>query len=550
MMTEMQQRSKSSVSQNRIPRLMTLLVVASIVCAGMIPRVALAQRDDVGKDIARGLLRALIESQLQKQDRDNFQTERHGRHGPPVNPGAEPPQPTVETQQLRTLLATMVQESNALTALLNNDSRRNPDIRNRLADVVGFQASVTAAKQHADQHNHHMHMQATAQLLDQTWKPLSFQLLSMPGLSQQARESIDRMNRMNTQLCGVLGIQEQFNSRELVRSADLLVADIRTISDDIGYTSGTTLNRSRLSANLRRHQEKAAYFANLAASGVQFQTVVAEYQQLHQSWQGLRTELDQFSTRNLTRTVARIEESHRTIHQLLRLAYRWDEPFVGRLADGIGRDITELFRSITLEQMLMLPDSRSLPAVADALQGNSQNLSDVVARREPVQQIGEAWLYLDEQWQLFAYYLNPVQTPDTRRRVDGISQSLEMLKNAIGVSVAYDPNAVRRQAMAVDSLADLLQSTARRWLKRSGQQNASLEAEIQKLVERCRQLTGLTSNSRDRAAVLAACDDVIGLWQQIRPQLSRCQTQERESIEQIIDDFTPALLQLRTMLGD
>jgi hypothetical protein len=344
-------------------------------------------------------------------------------------------------------------------------------------------------------------------------------------------------------------MQEQFNSRDLVRAADLLAADLRTLTDDVGYTT-TTENRTRLIASLRRHQERAAYFANLAATGARFPTVVAEYQNLQQAWQGLRTDLDPYAARGVTRTVARIEETHRTLHQLLRLEYRFDEPFVKRLAAGIDRDITDLFRTITLEQIMTLPDSRSLPVAADALLGNCSNLIDVIERRESLQNVGEAWLYLDEQWQLFAYYLNPVQVADTRRRVEGISQSLETLKTTVGVSVAYDRTAVQQQAAAVDSLADLLQTTCDRWLNRPGQQNVALTATLQKLIDRSNQLTALATANRDRGAILATCDDVIGLWQQIRPQLSQCQTPERESLEQIIDELTPALLHLNTMLGE
>ncbi|MEJ7591627.1 MAG: hypothetical protein WKF77_08770 [Planctomycetaceae bacterium] len=535
----------------RIPYRMLSVLMVAVVTHSLAPCVALAQRDEPAKDIARGLLRALIESQLEKQDRDHFHPGQKGQPPAPIPAQIpQPAQPTTECQQIRTLLATMVQEANTLTALLSNDARRSPEVRNRLADVVSFQASVTAAKQQADRHNHHLSMQVMVQALDQTWKPLSYQLSALHGVSQQTKDTIDRMTRMDLQLCRFFGIQEQFNSRELVRAADLLAADLRTLTDDAGYAATTADNRSRLVVKLRRHQERAAYFANLAATGAQFPTVVAEYQNLHQAWQGLRTDLDQDASRGVTRTVARIEETHRMLHQLLRLEYRFDEPFVKRLADGIDRDISEMFRTITLEQIMTLPDSRSLPVVADALLGNCQNLSDVIARRESLQEVGEAWLYLDEQWQLFAYYLNPVQVAETRRRAEGISQSLETLKTAIGVSVAYDRTAVRQQATAVDSLADLLQTTSGRWLIRPGQQNVALAAELQKMGDRCRQLTALATANRDRSAILATCDEVIGLWQQIRPQLSQCQTQERESIEQIIDELTHALLHLRTMLGE
>jgi hypothetical protein len=73
---------------------------------------------------------------------------------------------------------------------------------------------------------------------------------------------------------------------------------------------------------------------------------------------------------------------------------------------------------------------------------------------------------------------------------------------------------------------------------------------LQRLADRSNQLTALATANRDHAAILATCNEVIGLWQQIRPQLSQCETQERESLEQIIDQLTPALLHLHTMLGE
>jgi hypothetical protein len=44
------------------------------------------------------------------------------------------------------------------------------------------------------------------------------------------------------------------------------------------------------------------------------------------------------------------------------------------------------------------------------------------------------------------------------------------------------------------------------------------------------------------------CDEIIAEWQQLRTALSRCETEEKESIEQTIDEFIPALIRLRTML--
>ncbi len=508
----------------------------------------IATADDKAKEIAKGLLKALIESQLERQGRDSF---RPGQAAPPVQADIpRPVQATNEMVQMRRLLASLNQETATLTAQLNADSRRSPNARNLLPDALQFQATTTATLQRAERENNHLVLQLPLQTLDQNWKPLAHRIASTQGTSAATRECTDRISRFNAQLCQILGIREQFNGRELVRAADLLAADLKTLTDDVSYTGSSNVKTQRLIPRMRRLQEQATLFANLSASGAQFPTVVAEYRVLFQSWLALRPELDQYPVRTVARTVSRIQETHQTIHQLLRLDFGIDLALIQKMSEALERDITELCRTVTLEQIMTLPDSRSLPSSADALFGMAQNLSDVVARKESIQAIGEAWLYLDEQWHLFEFYLSPIHTPDTCRRIEGLSQSITSLKNAIGVSVVFDRNQVLQQTAALESLTEHLHEVLHRWFSRPGQQAAGLIEKTHQLEDRCAELTALANSRRDPAAIGAKCDEIILAWQQVRPELSKCQTEERESIEQIIDDFVPALIRLRTMMEE
>jgi hypothetical protein len=531
-------------------RLVTSLTMA--IMLGVVgSRPVLAQKGDSGKDIARGLLKALIESQLERQERENFGP---GRPVPPIAVEIQRPnQATPEMQQVRRILTAMTKDSATLSSLISDESRRNPELRKIVPDVISFQATVAATQQRAERENNHLAIQFLVQSLDQKWKPLAHQLATARGVSPAIRDNSQRVDLQNGQLCQILGVREQFNKRELVRAADLLAADLRTLADEAGY-EGSGINKgNRLTFRIRRVQEQASLFANLASGGAPLSAVVSEYQSLFQSWQALRLDLDASSARGILRTVSRIQETHRTIHQLLRLEFGLDQALVQRMAEGLDREVTELYRTITLEQIMLLPDSRSLPSVADAFSGTAQNLADVVARRESLEAVGDAWLYLDEQWQLFEFYLKPLRSPDTRRRMEGINQSIEAMKNAIGISVTFDRRAILSQATTVASLADQLQTTVRRWLNRPGQQNVSLNTETQQLTERCRELETLVTFRRTTnglESVAAKCDAVIVLWEQLRPKLSQCQTDERESIEQTIDSFIPAMIRLRTMLED
>jgi hypothetical protein len=250
----------------------------------------------------------------------------------------------------------------------------------------------------------------------------------------------------------------------------------------------------------------------------------------------------------VSRTAARILETHRTIHQLLRLEFTFDQMMVQKMSGTLERELTELYRSITLEQLMSLTDNRSLPAVADELFGTAQNLTDVVTRKEALPAVGEAWLYLQERWELFEFYTVSIQTPEIRRRIEGVSQSIDILQDAIGVTVTFDRRTLSRQAATIEGLADHLQATVRRWLSRPGQQDVSLGTQFQRFSERCHEMTQFVATGRDQGTLVLKCDEIIAEWQQLRTALSRCETEEKESIEQIIDEFIPALIRLRTML--
>ncbi len=525
-----------------------VVIVALAMAAQLLGPIQSLKADDKTKEIAKSLLRGLIESQLERQERESFVP---GRPAPPVHvPIPQPQRATPEMLQLRQLLASISLESDTLLAQLTNDSRRSLEARSLQPSAIQFQAAVAAVQQKAQRENNHLGLQFSVQTLSQSWRSLAHDLREVRGISQPTRESADRLGKLEAQLCKVLGIGESYNTRELVRSADLLAADLKTLIDELAFVNIQGGLRNGLTNRLRRVHDQSTVFANLAASGANYQNVVIEYQTLFAAWNAIRPELDQFSIRSIVTPVTRIQQTHRSIHQLLRLEFGPDYAMVQRLATNLDAEISALFRAVTLEHIMSLPDSRSLQANADALSGTSQNLVDVITRRDSLQDIGEAWVYLDEQWNLFEFYLQPVAAPEVRRRVEGVSQSINAVKTAIGIQVSFDPMTIRQQTAELASLADHLNTTVRRWTARTGQQNVALTQKVAQLQIKCDELANLSTGRRTIGQIRDACDAVIVIWQDVRPILDSCQTSERDSIEQTIDQFIPALVKLRTMLEE
>ena len=494
------------------------------------------------EDIAKGLLRALIESQLERSD----------RRGAPRDPFRQPqggrPQVTVEMQQLRPIVASVSQEAAALSALLNTEGRRNFEVRQRVPDAIRFQATATALKQQADVQNDHRALLEGFRGLNSEWQTLSHQLRQCRGLSGTVDSALTRIDQLDTQYCALLGIQEQFDAQELSRAAYVLTAYLRDLSDELDRAAPPAGIGRRLSPKMRRLNQKADYFANLVSSGVPFATAVAEYKALYDEWMAIQDDVRAYSGHSVVRSSQRIQETLRALHRLLRLPISIDKSLLLHLVHDAEGEMAELFRTITLEQMISLPDNESIAATADAAYGSLQNLDDVIHRDESPQAVAEAWVYADESWKLLAYYLEPTRDARTQAKVRSISQSLHSLRETLGITLSFDRTALVQSASSLENLAEHLVTAIQTWQRRPGNHDRALVTKAQALVNRCHELEQSLLSNRDRNRLQRECDAVIAAWQQVRPELRNCDTQERETLDHVASSFTPELIRIRTLL--
>lgn len=526
-------------------KLICPLLCVAVVNSSTITAVALAQN---GEDVAKGLLRALIESQLEKSRRKS-----NPQSGSLRNPSQEraprPEQLTNQSQQLRPITASFAQESATLVALMNTAARRDFEVRRRLPDAVNLQATATALSQRAAQQNHHRSLVDGYRNLNAEWTTLSHQLEQCRSLTPQTRATMKRMAKLDSQYCSILGLQEQFDDSQLTREAYTLSTYLRTLADDVRDSGASGIRHSVL-RNLGRISQEADFFAQTVARGVPYSRAVTEYQRLYASWQSIDTSLDSITARTVTRSLRRIRDSHRTIHGLLRLDMGIDQDLVLHLVHEIDHELGDLYKSITLEQLMSIPDGGALPNAADVMHGNIQNLDDLVHRNESPQAIAEAWVYADEAWKMFRYYVSQIGDAGTQASLRSINESMASLRQMMGVNVEFDQNALVQSASLLETKAAALASAIRRWHTHPGNHNRRLVNQTESVIEQCHSLEQAIIRGRNPDQLRSTCDAIIVAWQKIRPELKNCDTDERDEINHIASTFTPELIRLRTMLGE
>jgi hypothetical protein len=494
-----------------------------------------------GEDIAKGLLRALIESQLDKS--------RRRSDGPSTQLNPAPGNVTREMQQLRSITAGISQEYATLGALLQTESRRNFEVRRHLPDALRLQAEATALTQRVASQRNHILMIDDFRSLNNGWKMLSHQLEQCRNLSPQIAASIKRIDVLDAQYCSVLGIQSQYNSQELTQAAYTLTTYMHDLIEDVQHSTPFPQGSNRqFMRELGRVSQLVEQFAGLVSEGAQYDAIVTEYKRLYENWLGIETKLTGYSSHGVTRNMRRIREVHQTLHQLLRLELGVDKHIVLHFIHEVDNDLNELYRTITLEHLIALPDGAAVPEAADILGGTIQNIDDLVHRDQNAQVIAEAWVYTDEAWNKFAFYLSSTSDTAIASRLKSIDETLTSLQQALGVTIRYDQRALVKGAESLEHLSEELATSLKRWQAGPGKHDRSLPSKAEKMASLFHHIEQSIAAGRIGEHNLQECDAAITNWQQIRPVLKTCDTPERNQLDQIAATFTTEILRLRTML--
>ena len=317
---------------------LTFCVLTGLMLLPATPPRASAQD---GEDIARGLLRALIESQLEKANRKNrnlpdpFRTPLTQQRGTL----------TAEMQKLRPVAASFAQESATLAALLNTDARRNYAIRNHLARAVELQAEATALNQQAASKLNHLLVLNGFRSLNSGWTALSHQLENSQGVGPQTKKVIGRMDKLDQQYCSILEIKPTFNNARLTQEAYSLDAHLNDLVDDVRYHSRRRDTNQQLLHRLGRLHQQAGFFARMTSGAASYETLVRQYKDLYSDWTVVQPELRRFQDHLMIRNARRIQDGHHKIHELLGMPLPVDGHILTTLATDAQTELVNISRS-------------------------------------------------------------------------------------------------------------------------------------------------------------------------------------------------------------
>lgn len=498
-----------------------------------------ANADDKSRRIVGGILRILVDSQVQRGHRGNLAQQNLAPRG----------QLTPELTRCRPQLVEFSREATGLSTILQRDAAQNHALRPLAAQTLQFQAETQALARRSTLVNDHRAILAETQRVDRDWRLLSYRLQQTQGLTGPCRECVGRLDRMELALCESLSIEPQIDRRTLLRHGQELSLYLRGLVEDIDFELRRSPQREALKLAASKAHQAAAGFAEDVAEGAGYDELVAAYREFLNVWNPLVRTLCSAPTRYIERTVLRIQPADQAIHELLWLPRGIDRQVLAQLTAGIMTEVDQIFEAVTLNVLVALPGRDQIPSAASDFYGVCEHFADCVESGEKHDELIDAYGYLTPAWVSFSRHFRRINHSGIRGSISEIEKRLVALREPLGVPGSFSHEEARDLAASLERLSGLLEQDIEVWLR-----NKEYGKERQVVVEHCRQFR---SSAREIHTMLLGdvqgqnlrntCATAYSKWEQLHGRISECDAPGRENLAPLLVRISERLVSIEAM---
>jgi hypothetical protein len=144
----------------------------------------------------------------------------------------------------------------------------------------------------------------------------------------------------------------------------------------------------------------------------------------------------------------------------------------------------------------------------------------------------------------------PLQSTDAQQVLNAIDKDIASLRDALLIQSGFDRRKASELAALVDNLATYIDRDTRSWLAKTRPPYAAeAQRDVSNFRAGARELhEALVANANTRE-IRQMCDSLFDNWRRVYNHIIKCQSSERPSLASTSSQTTPALVELRTLLG-
>ncbi|MGI6416138.1 MAG: hypothetical protein ACOX1P_10745 [Thermoguttaceae bacterium] len=479
-------------------------IIAGLAMAALLlewsPRAASAQGSDRERrrQFVEGLLQTLIESQLPQQPR------------PPARPAGPPPaRPAVRGAiEAAASLDAFAAESRKLLQALQSDWTRVAVAGPLVGDTakVHHAASSLAARcRAADSLNP---IADAYRNLNRDWRSLAHRIGETRGLGPECRQQVQAIDRHDQTLCSLLNVQPQSDRVGLCRHAIALGVDLQNLADDMEAELPASPEKDRLIALSREAQRQAAEVAEAVFGEAPHDAIATSYRDFRKSWGTLAAALQPVEIRDAQRSIRRIWQSDRMMHELLWLPYETDPRHMVHMAQILQKHIDALYKTVSLEDLIDLPPARLVLPTASEFYGLCEYFILCAENKESPESLAKAYWDLDAAWPGFSACFASTKSPEVQKILIDIERSMTALRDLLGIPPEIDWDLALQRSARLEYLAHQLEGNLRLALQSAGSYPSAVRGRVAATAEKSRAFCGACRELNAKVVARAARDQL------------------------------------------
>ncbi|QEG22759.1 hypothetical protein [Mariniblastus fucicola] len=531
------------------PKVILLCLVAVLTPAELTAQVTQEQRER-RRAMFGELMKTLIESQM---ERDPVPTQP-GRPNLRPFPGHEHQPTNPLTPNMITARAKMQAweaESDRFVSLLRKEERRLPRVRPLLADALTTSASIKSLRSNMSRVHSLDPLTDSFCQIDAQWRLLNHQLSQINGLRPECTTSCGRMAAFDSEMCGLFGVEPQFNRRELSRYCTQMASSFQHLIQDVRYDMQGDPQYGAILADCQRLSARLNESGRLIDRG-NYDAIVRIYKRSINEWRKLKYKLVSCPHARIQRNVHQIESIGGHIAELLWLPVDIDREYLGMVVQSMERDVNAAFQQVSLQDILACETPGAVLACSREFQNTCGKFSSRLKSNADVDSLHWDYKQFANQWNDVQTHLSQFPSPRLGRSIAQVDAGFQVLQSVFGEGPLIDRGTMVEICSDLDQLSyrmlDLVeQRTARRYdpgFQAAIRDNARLfHQSIHEMHEH------VLSNRRHDANAAADVANALASWERLRPLINKCKPEDRRQLQQLRASIEPLMVKLQVVFA-
>ena len=491
-----------------------VLILASWALSSSSIAQVVDQRRANRRTFVEGLLRGLLESELEAQNRRPVQgpnarlpkanvrptpglptpaqvplVKRNPAPGQPVarqpkralDIGQPRRQPVIVSDpnivDIRRIVQQWSEESDQLIDDLRRLEFNNPSVRPLLADALQLRVNLDLVARRAQNSINSNYFIDDIRTIDQQWRMLNYRLKSVPAAIQQSRQCIASCGKFNQQLGTIFGLQPQFDNQRVLQLTSELATDLNHLARDLRYeileepACTNMINQCRTIYSIIQQSPPPIRRSD-------YNTVLKLYKSGLGQWRTLNRQISAYPSQRLRHQVQDIEAIGRQIQEQLYIPYEIDRNYLAQLSTNVGTSSNNVFRQISLENLLALDNPTAVLDAARSFQQQCDRFSNSIRSQVPANQLMVDFGQFESTWNGMRDQCSVIKNPALGLELDEIHYSMQTLHEAFGTQPLLDHGSMVRLTIELEDLTHQLENL-------SGKAPSNIQRAAKRLHKRC-----------------------------------------------------------------